>query len=90
VFLFWQILFASVVFQPLTKGEFMGEKQQIGTTEIDYKRRPTHSVFLVKKHGDKAVFSKVGSLWSHKDGKGFSQSLEFFDWNIKLLIRENK
>lgn len=68
----------------------MGEKQQIGTTEIDKKRKPSHSVFLVKKHGDKAVFNKVGALWPHKDGKGFSQSLEFFDWNIKLLIRENK
>lgn len=63
----------------------MTENKEIGTTEIEKDKKPSHIVYLVKNHGEKAVFQKVGALWPHKDGKGFSQSLEFFDWDIRLL-----
>ena len=68
----------------------MSKKVEMGTTEIDPKNKPSHLVYLVKNKDGKAFFEKVGAIWPHKDGKGFSQQLSFIDWNIKLLIRENK
>ncbi len=52
----------------------MTENKEIGTTEIEKYKKPSQIVYLIKNHNDKAMFQKVGALWPHKDGKGFSQS----------------
>ena len=36
--------------------------------------KPTHNAYVVtqpKQEGGKAFWTKVGSVWPHKDGKGF-------------------
>lgn len=64
--------------------------EKIGTTEINGNIPPTHTVFLVKSKDGKACFEQVGTLRPHPDGKGFNQSLSFYDWDVSLLIRENR
>lgn len=65
-------------------------KDQIGTTEIDKNVSATHTVYLVKNVDGKACFEQIGTLRPHVDGRGFNQSIAFHDWDISLLIRENR
>jgi len=71
------------------KGDIMS-KEKIGETQVDETKPPTHTVFLVKNKDGKACFECVGTLRPHADGKGFSQTLSFYDWDVSLLIRENR
>ena len=44
-------------------------------------KKPTHRAFIVKKFTDKEGTEKsrwldIGSVWTHRDGKGFDVNLE--------------
>lgn len=66
------------------------KREKLGETIVDETTPPTHSVFLIKNKDGKACFENVGTLRPHPDGKGFNQTLSFYDWDISLLIRENR
>ncbi len=59
------------------------------TTEQKTKR-PSHEVFIVEGEGDKAYWTKVGALWRHDDGKGFSLQLSCMPLDGRAVIREAK
>lgn len=63
--------------------------EKIGENQPNETAQPTHSVFLAKNKDGKACFECIGTLRPHPDGKGFNQTLSFFDWDVSLFIREN-
>ena len=51
---------------------------------------PSHIAFHVEeREGDaKNIWTQVGALWPHKDGKGFNLMLKLQPMDGKLTIRE--
>ena len=51
--------------------------------------RPDYEVFTVKDLGDdkKAIWTKIGSGWTHKDGEGINLQLDAIPVDGKLSIR---
>ena len=55
-------------------------------------KKPTHKVFVVEdregegEDGD-AFWTRVGSAWAHKDGKGFNVVLSALPLNGRLVLR---
>jgi hypothetical protein len=43
-------------------------------------QKPTYEVFTVQNGAEegKAVWTKIGAAWPHKDGKGFSLKFSFY------------
>lgn len=54
--------------------------------------KPTHFVYTVRDGGEnnKDYWTKIGIAYAHKDGKGFSLSLDALPLDGKLTIREQK
>lgn len=51
-------------------------------------KAPTHRVYAVTKNGEKDFFHPIGAMWSHSDGKGFSQKLDYLPLNhARIVIR---
>lgn len=48
---------------------------------------PTHKVYVVEGEGDEAFWTRVGSAWAHKDGKGFNVTLSALPTNGRLVLR---
>lgn len=40
--------------------------------------KPTHELFAVKDTADKAIWTRIGAAWPHKDGNGFSLKFDFY------------
>ena len=58
------------------------------TTETN-NTRPTHRIYAVTKSGKKKFWQPIGALWSHTDGKGFNQKLDYLPLNnAEIVIRE--
>jgi hypothetical protein len=56
-------------------------------------RAPTHVAFHVRDTKDgKGFWTRIGSAWAHKDGKGFNIQLDVMplDGCIKLRVPEEK
>ena len=54
---------------------------------------PTHVAYHVRDTGDgKGFWTRIGSAWSHKDGKGFNIQLDVapLDGRITLRAAEEK
>ena len=57
-------------------------------------QKPSHKVFVVEeRNGDKdkdadAFWTRVGSAWPHKDGKGFNVVLSALPVNGRIVLRE--
>ena len=50
---------------------------------------PTHTVYTIREIGqDKSNWFEIGSLWPHKDGKGFNICLDAVPVDGRLVIRE--
>lgn len=49
---------------------------------------PSHKVFTVEGEGDEAFWTRVGSAWPHKDGKGFNITLSALPVNGRIVLRE--
>jgi hypothetical protein len=55
-------------------------------------KKPTHRAFIVKSFTDKAGKEKsrwldIGSVWTHRDGKGFDVNLEALPTDGRIVIR---
>lgn len=51
-------------------------------------KQPTHNVFFIKDNKDGEQFwQKVGAAWEHKDRKGMTQKIDFFGFNVELVVR---
>ena len=55
-------------------------------------KKPTHRAFIVKKFTDKEGAEKsrwldIGSVWTHRDGKGFDVNLEAVPLDGRIVIR---
>jgi hypothetical protein len=55
-------------------------------------KKPTHRAFIVKKFTDKEGTEKsrwldIGSVWTHRDGKGFDVNLEALPLDGRIVIR---
>jgi hypothetical protein len=54
--------------------------------------RPTHRAFITRDYEDakgakKTHWTQIGSVWAHKDGKGFDVTLTAFPVDGRLAIR---
>ena len=62
------------------------------STVMSDNKKPTHKVFVVEdregegEDGD-AFWTRVGSAWAHKDGKGFNVVLSALPVNGRLVLR---
>jgi len=55
-------------------------------------KKPTHRALIAKTYADKEGKEKtrwidVGSVWTHRDGKGFEVSLDALPTDGRLVIR---
>lgn len=51
--------------------------------------KPTHRAYAVTKRGEKSYWNEIGAAWAHKDGKGFSLTLDCLPLNdAEIVIRE--
>ncbi len=57
-------------------------------TKTSQSRRPSHTVYMVEGEGDDAIWTPIGALWPHRDGKGFNVSLKVIPLAGRLSIRE--
>jgi len=53
-------------------------------------KQPTHSAYMVDGEGDSAIWTEIGALWKHEDGKGFNLNLKAMPLGGRLVIRERK
>lgn len=53
-------------------------------------KRPSHTVYVVDDTGKKSYWTKVGSAWTHDDGKGFNLQLSALPLDGRLVIRVAK
>ena len=59
-------------------------------SDNEQSKHPTHNVFFIKDSKDGEQFwQKVGAAWEHKDDKGLTQKIEFFGFNVELVVRES-
>jgi hypothetical protein len=58
-------------------------------TSNEPSKAPTHRVSaVVKKENGENVWLKIGALWPHKDGKGYSMKLDLLPrGDAELVIR---
>ncbi len=55
--------------------------------------RLTHSLYVVQGEGDNALWTEIGALWAHQDGKGFNvslQALPIISAEHRVVIRARK
>jgi hypothetical protein len=57
--------------------------------------KPTHRAFIVRNYkaadgAEKAHWTQIGSVWTHKDGKGFDMTLSAFPVDGRLVIRPDE
>ncbi len=56
-------------------------------------KAPTHIAYTVRdREGAKSVWTRIGAVWPHGDGKGFTVQLEAvpFDGRISLRVVSEK
>lgn len=58
-------------------------------------KKPTHRAYVVKqfkdKDGeDKSRWLEIGSVWAHRDGKGFDVNLEALPVEGRIVIRPDE
>ena len=66
----------------------MKDKAQKPQTKTSNK--PTHTVYVVKEHNDKAHWVRVGAAWEHSDKEGMTQIISLLDMDVTLTVRRNK
>ncbi len=51
-------------------------------------KAPSHTAYVVRDHaGGKSFWTRVGSAWAHKDGKGFNVQLETMPLDGRITLR---
>jgi len=57
-------------------------------TETAATKTPTHVAYQVRnREGKKAIWTRIGSAWSHADGEGFNIQLDANPVDGKLTLR---
>lgn len=51
-------------------------------------RLPTHRVYVVKGEGKASIWTRIGSAWANRDGRGFSVLLDAAPLQGRVLLRE--
>ena len=56
------------------------------------KTKPTHRAFIVRNYqadngAEKSHWTAIGSVWAHKDGKGFDVTLAALPLDGRITIR---
>jgi hypothetical protein len=57
------------------------------TTTTQALNAPQYLAWYVTKKGEKSYWSKVGAVWAHKDGKGYTLQLETCPINGRIVLR---
>jgi hypothetical protein len=55
--------------------------------------RPSHHLYVVQGDGDTAIWTEIGALWAHQDGKGFNldlRALPITGDKVRTVIRARK
>ena len=50
---------------------------------------PSHKVYAIEGEGEDAFWTRIGSAWPHKDGKGFNITLSALPVNGRIVIRQD-
>jgi hypothetical protein len=51
-------------------------------------KSPSHIVYQVRdREGQKAIFTRIGAAWPHKDGNGFNIQIEAVPLDGRLTLR---
>lgn len=56
----------------------------------DISKKPTHTAYTVrpgKSETNKGFWTRIGSVWTHKDSDGFTVRLDALPVNGELVIR---
>jgi hypothetical protein len=70
----------------------MAQPFNTGGNTMTGSTKPTHRAFTVKQFKDKdgkekGRWLKIGSVWAHRDGKGFNVNLEALPVDRRIVIR---
>jgi hypothetical protein len=70
----------------------MAQPFNTGETTMKNTTKPTHRAHIVKNYLDenrveKGRWTAIGSVWTHKDGKGFDVVLEALPLDGRIVIR---
>lgn len=51
------------------------------------KSKPTHVLYSVQGEGENSHWTRIGAAWAHKDGNGFSLTLDCLPINGRVQMR---
>ncbi len=51
------------------------------------KSKPSHTLYAVQGNDDKSHWTRIGAAWLHKDGNGFSLTLDCLPLNGRIQMR---
>ncbi len=57
------------------------------TTTAQTHTAPDYLAWHVSQKGEKSYWNKVGAVWAHKDGKGYTLQLETCPINGRIVLR---
>ena len=58
------------------------------TTEPKASKLPSHIAYHVRdREGQKAIFTRIGTAWPHKDGNGFNIQIESVPLDGRVTLR---
>lgn len=58
------------------------------TTQPTASKAPTHIAYHVRdREGHKAIFTRIGAAWPHKDGNGFNIQIESVPLDGRITLR---
>ncbi len=49
--------------------------------------KPTHIAYSVTDRNDKSYWTRIGSAWQHKDGRGFNCELQIVPLDGRVTLR---
>jgi len=59
------------------------EKNETTTSKL-----PSHVAYVVRgREGQKAIFTRIGAAWPHKDGNGFNIQIESVPLDGRVTLR---
>ncbi len=56
-------------------------------TEMSGSKAPTHIAYQVREGAQKGYWTRIGAAWAHKDGKGFSITLDSIPLDGRISLR---
>ena len=57
-------------------------------SEATASKQPSHIAYHVRdREGQKAIFTRIGAAWPHKDGNGFNIQIESVPLDGRITLR---